>query len=224
MSQTASQLGTIRSAAPVRAESISKQFHGTAIWRDLTFEMQSGMIAVTGPSGSGKTTLLNCLGLLEPLDGGELFIGDKPMSKASAGRKRELLRRDIGFLFQNYGLVENWTVRQNLAVAIRYRHLPRVEADKEMADALASVGLGGRGKAKIHSLSGGEQQRVALARLLLKMPSLILADEPTSALDVANTDLVLEALRSHASRGALVIIATHHDHVIESCDTVLALG
>lgn len=207
----------------VTAARITKRFGSRTLWGGLSFTVESGtMTAITGPSGSGKTTLLNCIGLLEGFDAGRIgfgpwtFVGG-PRHR-TGGRERACLRDVLGFLFQNCGLVENWNVRRNLMVPLRNRKgLSSAARSTLIGQALERVGLPDSQRAMIPTLSGGEQQRVALARLILKEPSIILADEPTSALDHPNRDLVLRTLQEQADGGALVLIATHSDHVTDRC-------
>ena len=175
------------------------------------------MTALVGPSGSGKSTLLNCIGLLESVDEGNIFFGDREITRLSAAGSRKFRRDELGYLFQNYALIENATVAENLDVANRARRgfLSRRRADYE--EILGRVGLAGRSKEKVHFLSGGEQQRVALARLLVKRPSVVLADEPTGALDEANSRMVVDLLGEMAENGCAVVIATHDAKVRDSC-------
>lgn len=138
------------------------------------------------------------------------------------GAARRYRRDVLGYLFQNYALIENATVAPNLEVAMKPR---RKRGDSPtVADALERVGLDGREKEQVHRLSGGEQQRVALARLIVKQPALVLADEPTGALDHDNTTLVVDILRTKSDDGCAVVIATHNDAVRDRCDTVLTVG
>lgn len=203
----------------------AKSFGDKTLWSDLSFSLPSGtMTAVTGPSGSGKTTLLNCIGLLESLDAGTVSFGTWSFTAGTRFSSRACFRDVLGFLFQNYGLVESWDVRANLLLALRNKPGSRSGAAAKIDAALARVGMSGTQKAKIYTLSGGEQQRVAMARLILKEPSLVLADEPTSALDHANADLVLDVLAEQAVGGALVLISTHDDDVTRHCDEVLTLA
>jgi len=125
-------------------------------------------------------------------------------------------------MFQNYALSENATIEHNLRIAIAARG-HRAVAAADFEGALARVGLGGRGKENVFTLSGGEQQRVALARIILKKPSVILADEPTGALDASNSDMVLSELQQIASEGATVLIATHSEQVVHACDNTISL-
>lgn len=137
------------------------------------------MVALTGPSGAGKSTLLNCLGLLDEPTGGSITVDDATVTGLNSGRARRFRRDKLGYLFQNYALIDSASVETNLALATggsRRTTAPLFKA------ALAQVGLTGREKSPVHQLSGGEQQRVALARLIVKQPTIILADEPTGAL------------------------------------------
>lgn len=198
----------------------AKSFGPRLLWTEVTLSVGDGeMVALVGPSGSGKSTMLNCLGLLERLDAGGVLVDGTDVPRRSARR----FRRDrLGYLFQSYALIESATIRQNLDVVLRARdRLRRADTRRRQAEALEAVGLEGREATPVFTLSGGEQQRVALARLVLKQPSVILADEPTGALDAANARMVVATLRSFADRGASVVVATHSDEVMESCDRVV---
>ncbi|MDR1190001.1 MAG: ATP-binding cassette domain-containing protein [Bifidobacteriaceae bacterium] len=210
---------------------MDKSFGNKVLWSQLSFDLRQGtMCAITGPSGSGKTTLLNCIGLLEPFDAGTISYGGLEFGRSGRGlaerRTRKYFRDTLGFLFQNYGLIESWNVRRNLMVPVKIAR-PRLSASAKadlIAEALARVGLEGAERERVYTLSGGEQQRVALARLMIKQPTIILADEPTSALDHANGEVVLTVLAEQAKRGALVIISTHSDYIAGRCENGIALG
>lgn len=199
-----------------------KQRGGRMLWDGVSFDVERGQVlALTGPSGAGKSTLLDCIGHIEPLD-----VGTVTIAGTSAGRSRRrarLLRRDhLGYLFQDFGLVPDLTVQANVDIA-RPRGGGRSTRGPRTAAALERVGLAGRGSDRTHDLSGGEQQRVALARLLVKQPDVVLADEPTSALDEANAAVVLELLDEFAAGGAAVVVATHAPAVVAWADTTLHL-
>lgn len=181
------------------------------------------MTALVGASGSGKSTMLNCIGLLSrPTSGTISFAGTDLLSlSASAGRR---FRRDrLGYLFQNYALIEDTTVEGNLKVATRAHRLRGRAAEEAMHRSLSEVGLGDRLRDPVSQLSGGEQQRVSLARLLIRRPALVLADEPTGALDGINAARVVGYLRAIAEGGAVVVIATHDQDVRDACDATLDL-
>jgi putative ABC transport system ATP-binding protein len=197
------------------ADRITKAFGANPLWSELSFSVGRGeMFALTGPSGAGKSTLLNCLGLLERVDSGTIQVSGRSITNLRAASRRRFRRDTLGYLFQNYALIENASVDTNLAVAGRR---------EAFASALRAVGLEGRGQEPVYRMSGGEQQRVAVARLLIKKPTVILADEPTAALDTDNTDLVLTLLRELADGGCAVVVATHSKEVEGRCDSALNL-
>lgn len=194
------------------------------LWSGLDLSLSPGRLtALTGPSGSGKSTLLNCMGLLEKPTGGEISFGQRELTRMRPGAARRFRRDHLGYLFQSYALVENATIGENLEVALRARRRLGREGRAAMADALERVGLAGRVQDRVSRLSGGEQQRVALARLIVKEPSLVLADEPTGALDHGNTATVVALLRAMAEGGACVVIATHDDWVRDQCDEIVSV-
>ncbi|MEV5594272.1 ATP-binding cassette domain-containing protein [Streptomyces sp. NPDC052496] len=205
-------------------DKLSKSFGRHTLWSDVTLTVKGGeMLGLVGPSGSGKSTLLNCVGLLEKPNSGAIWHDGKNITGFGRRQVRAFRRETLGYLFQNYALMENTTVAANLEAAVKPRRSPRGSLPVSNSEALARVGLAGREKEKVHQLSGGEQQRVALARLLVKQPSLVLADEPTGALDHANTVMVVDILREMSAAGCAVVIATHNDYVRDRCDTVFAV-
>ncbi|MEU3253316.1 ATP-binding cassette domain-containing protein [Streptomyces sp. NPDC006997] len=207
----------------IEIENLSKSYGPRTLWSGLDFTVRAGqLLALVGPSGSGKPTLLNCPGLLDTPTSGAIRHEGRDIT-GFGPRAARLYRRDVlGYLFQSYALIDNATVAANLDVALRPRR-KRVGAPT-VAEALERVGLAGREQERVHRLSGGEQQRVALARLLVKQPSLVLADEPTGALDHDNTTLVVDVLRAMSEEGRAVVIATHDDAVRDRCDAVLTVG
>ncbi len=198
---------------------LSKSFGTHVLWSDLDVAAESGtMTAFTGVSGAGKSTLLNCIGLLESPDSGSIQFEGKDILRLSDREIRRFRRETLGYLFQNYALVEDATVLENLEVA-----LGRRRARESLSDLVRQVGLEGRESSRVSTLSGGEQQRVALARVIGKMAKLILADEPTGALDSENSKVVVGHLRCLAKDGATVLVATHDRTVWEACDQVIHL-
>lgn len=178
---------------------ISKKFNEKVVFEELSFTLDSGsMIAIIGESGSGKTTLLNCLGQLEEVDKGEIFInGEKILRK----HKRKFFQEQAGFLFQNFALIDNETVKKNLQLVTKDQSKIVAALEKFQVEQLLNQ--------KIFRLSGGEQQRVALARLFLKNPPLIFADEPTASLDQKNKEIVIQTLQELNRQGKTVIVMTH---------------
>jgi len=199
----------------ITVKNLTKSFGTRTLWRNLNLTVPSGrMLALVGASGSGKTTLLNCIGLLERPSSGHILFDNTDLTRLGPGGRRRFRRDKLGYLFQDYALIDNATVKANLDVARRRGTRP------DYARILERVGLAGRENEKVHYLSGGEQQRVALARLMVKQPTLVLADEPTGALDSANSAMVVNVLREMSEQGCAVVIATHNDGVRDACDLV----
>lgn len=208
-------------AGGVAASALAYELPGRTLWSDLTLSIAAGeFAALLGQSGSGKTTLLQCLGGLLPPSAGSLDVfGIDPA--ALRGRDLRRFRREVvGFAFQSAGVVASWTVRKNLEVA-GFRTAAQPDTVKHALSrfALSTELLG----TPVHLLSGGEQQRVGLARLALHRPQLLLMDEPTSALDDENTERVLDYVAEHCSNGGVAVIATHDPRLITSADTQLRL-
>jgi putative ABC transport system ATP-binding protein len=173
----------------LQTKNINKTFGNKVIWENVSLNFQPSKItAITGESGKGKTTLLNCLGLLESIDTGQIILDNQDVTNFSESKKRILYRDIYGFLFQNYGLIDNESIKVNLKVALHSSKLDKPKQENAMTQILEKVGLSYLSLGtKIYTLSGGEQQRVALARCLLKQPKIILSDEPSAALDEVNT-------------------------------------
>lgn len=181
------------------------------------------MVAITGRSGSGKTTLLNILGLLEKPDSGRIKLFDEKDQRIGPLRRNRLLRTKISYLFQNYALIDNETVEYNLEIPLMYSKVGKKEKRKMKMDVLKRMGLEIALKQKIHELSGGEQQRVAIARILLKPSEMILADEPTGSLDAENRNEIMRILKELNDEGKTIIIVTHDQYVTEKCSRVINL-
>lgn len=200
---------------------LTKSYGPRTLWHDLSFAVDAGtMVALTGPSGSGKSTLLNCIGLLEPVTAGRIEVEGRDVTRLRGRGARRFRRDRLGYLFQSYALVENASVRTNLEIALAGR---RRDARGAIEDALEHVGLGGRGDEPVYRLSGGEQQRVALARLVVRRPRIVLADEPTGSLDAGNGRMVVESLRELAAGGCAVVVATHDPDVASACTATMVL-
>ena len=191
----------------IEGKDISKRFGDQVIFDNFCFQIQNGeCVCFSGPSGSGKTTLLNIIGLLEPLDSGEILINGKAYNTRK--EKIKYYRDEVGFLFQNFALMENKTVYENLKIVKLQKDSPL-----NIENALSRVGLINKKENKVYTLSGGEQQRVALARLILKQCNIILADEPTGSLDKRNAKTVMDILMSLNTEGKTVIFVTHDEHI-----------
>ena len=196
---------------------INKSFKDKVIFKDFSLDVEEGeFLSITGASGKGKTTLLNIIGLLEKPDSGDVFLFDTKNESFGSRKARDIRRHKLSYLFQNFGLVDNETCKFNLNLALEFSDYNREQKREAISDALTKVGLEGFDNRKVYSLSGGEQQRVALAKILLKSPELILADEPTGSLDADNRDFVLSLLKEFNEAGKTIIMVTH-DVKVDSC-------
>ncbi|WP_216215681.1 ABC transporter ATP-binding protein [Amycolatopsis aidingensis] len=195
---------------------VRKQYGKRRVVDGFDLRVEAGeFIALTGASGAGKSTVLNMIGLLDAPDSGEVrVLGSKAPGPHTRAANR-LRRSHLGYLFQNFALIDSDTVAHNLDIALTYA-ARGTSKRKRIAEALARVGLSGAENRKILSLSGGEQQRVAVARLLLKPCDIVLADEPTGSLDAENRDIVLGLLRELNQSGKTIVLATHDELVAGS--------
>lgn len=204
---------------------LKKSFGDNVIFDGLDLSIKRNeLVAITGSSGKGKSTLLNIIGLLEKKDQGYIKIDDTINASLSKNSGRELLKNTIGYLFQNYALIDNETVLYNLNIALRFQKMKKKDKIDKIIDALNEVGLSKEDlNKKIYKMSGGEQQRVALARIILKQCKLILADEPTGSLDEKNRDNVLKILKDLQLNGKTILIVTHDTFVSNFCDRIICL-
>lgn len=181
------------------------------------------LIALTGPSGSGKTTLLNALSLLVRPAHGTLTVAGAPTNSWGDSQRRRFWREQAAFIFQDFGLIDEESAAYNVMMTRPpFRHSAALK-DPRVASALEAVGLDGRGKDVVSMLSGGEKQRVGLARAIYKKASYVFADEPTASLDAQNRATVTELLLQEAERGAAVIVATHDETLATRCDRTIIL-
>jgi ABC-type lipoprotein export system ATPase subunit len=214
----------------VRALGLSKTFRGpdgrpVPVLESVDLEVKAGeFVAVTGASGSGKSTLLNLLGLLEPLDAGEIWLDDVCVSRLSRRAQCPVRGRSIGYVFQSFLLIAGLTALDNVLLAARYVGRPRREALPEARALMERLGVAHRSGHYPAQLSGGEQQRVAYCRAVLNAPPLVLADEPTGNLDESHAGVILGELRGFCrDRGASVILVTHRADAAARADRTLRL-
>lgn len=206
----------------IRVENLDKKYGDKILFSNFNMKVEEGeMIAITGNSGKGKTTLLNIISGLERADKGNIYINEKRNPFQNKKDSIQLYREEISFLFQNYALISDITVEENIDIALRY--VSRLERKKKKEVALERVGLESKKKEKVYKLSGGEQQRVALARIMVKKSSIILADEPTGALDPTNRGEVISILKEFQKDGKSVLIVTHDPVVAEACQRIIQL-
>ncbi|MCR5377035.1 MAG: ATP-binding cassette domain-containing protein [Lachnospiraceae bacterium] len=196
---------------------LSKRYENRVLFEDFNLEVNDGeFVIIVGESGAGKTTLLNMIGGLEDVSSGTICFNEKLIS----GKKndREFYGKTVGFLFQSFGLLEEETVYRNLTlVPVRNRSTISIE------EAMHRTGIADLRDQKVFRLSGGEQQRVALCRLIIKQCDLILADEPTGNLDPENSRKVMSILREICALGKTVIVVTHDVRLIQEGDRVITV-
>ena len=208
----------------VEFEKVSKIYHTGAVeipaLRDATFQVEKGEICViVGASGAGKTTLLNILGGMDTLTGGTVKLDGRDISRYDRRQLTEYRRRDVGFVFQFYNLIQNLTALENVEIAAQLCPHPL-----DAAEVLREVGLGERMKNFPAQVSRCEQKRVAIARALAKNPKLLLCDEPTGALDYVTGKNILKLLQDTCRRtGMRVVIITHNSALTAMADRVISI-
>ena len=210
--------------AMMEIDNIGKKFNDQYILQNIKLTINKGeMVALVGKSGSGKTTLLNILGLISAPSSGRYKIKGKSINSINSKQAMILRRNTIGYLFQNYGLIDDETVEWNLRLAYAYKKIPKREQELQISQLLNEFQLEGKAKNKVFQLSGGEQQRVALIKLIIRDCEIILADEPTGSLDAGNRDLVIERLKDMNKLGKTIVIVTHDLNVAEKCNRLVEL-
>lgn len=179
--------------------------------RNFDLSVKNGeFIMIMGPSGCGKTTLLNIIGLLDKPTSGEYLLNGKNVERISSRKKAQFRAKEIGFIFQNFNLIPNLTVIENVSLPLIYSGHHKVRRLKKADDILSHFHLREREYYMPSQLSGGQQQRVAIARSLIANPSIILADEPTGNLDSRSSHIIMEELRDIHARGNTIIMVTHN--------------
>ena len=215
----------VRDAAAIAAFDVHKAYQvgdrQVEILHGVSLQVHPGQIvAVMGASGSGKSTLLYCLAGLEEVTGGQVMLAGRSLAGVSRADLAKMRRSEVGFVFQAYNLIPTLTATEN--VTLPYTLARRKPPARLVEQTLAAVGLADRAQARPPSMSGGEQQRVALARVLAQEPQVIFADEPTGALDSRTGEVVLEELvRIGHSPDRSVLVVTHDPGVAAACDRVL---
>jgi len=183
------------------------------------------LMVVRGRSGSGKTTLLNLLGGLDRPDGGQVLLGGRDLAALSEDELVEVRRREVGYVFQSFGLLPILSAAENVGVPLRLLRTDPAERERRVAELLDLVGLGRHAAQRPYELSGGQQQRVAIARALANRPGLLVADEPTGQLDSGTGRQVMELIRSLVhDRGVTAVVATHDPTLIALADRVVELS
>ncbi len=208
----------------IEIKKLNKSFGDRKIFKNFNCKFEDGLItAIIGPSGCGKSTLLNIIGLLDADFDGELIYNDCNLSRIKEKQRDRYRRETINYLFQNYALIDDETVQENLLLALEYDKISKLEKIKRINKVLKHLNLNDYNNKKVFTLSGGEQQRVALARVMLKSGNVILADEPTGNLDDKNSNIVMNILKEFKDSGKTVIIVTHNNCIAKMCDQIIKL-
>ncbi|HEY2040979.1 MAG TPA: ABC transporter ATP-binding protein [Edaphobacter sp.] len=217
----------------LRAEGLTKVYPAIAeaaageveLFRGLDLEVQAGeMVAIVGESGAGKSTLLHLLAALDKPTEGEVYCGEAQLSRFTSRQASEFRNRDVGYVWQFHYLLPEFTAVENVAMPLLARGLSRGIAIDKASYWLTEVGLGARGHHRSGELSGGEQQRVSLARALVTQPKILLADEPTGDLDTRTGDVVFDLIQGlHRVHGLTSILVTHNLDFARRCDRMLRL-
>lgn len=205
----------------IELKQVSKSFGERELFSNLSMTFEVGKVyALIGSSGSEKTTLMNMMGKLEPYHGTIFYRGKDLASYKSS----DFFRHELGYLFQNFGLIENQTIEENLKLGLIGQKLNKSEQTMRQKQDLERVGLSYLNLDKrIFELSGGESQRVALAKIILKNPPFILADEPTASIDPTTSKLIMEILLSLRDANRLIIVATHNPAIWEMADEMITM-
>ena len=201
----------------IRTENLTRIFRTeeieTIALNGVNINVKDGeFVAIMGPSGCGKSTLLNILGLLDTPTEGKYWLGDEEVGHLKERERTAYRKGRIGFIFQNFNLIDELTVEENIDLQLKYLGIGKAERKERVLDILRKVKLSHRAKHYPHQLSGGQQQRVAIARAVVGKPSIILADEPTGNLDSKNGMEVMQLLSELNEEGTTIVMVTHSKH------------
>lgn len=210
----------------IKLKNINKIFQDKEIFKNLTLEINKGeSVAILGKSGIGKTTLLNIMGMIEPVDSGELYIDNKRINSINEKVVQDLRKTKIGYLFQNFGLIDNQSIYENLKIPFEFSKISKQKLTQKMNELLLEVGLVQELNTKVYSLSGGEQQRLSIARTLMKDPTLIFADEPTGSLDLETGKKIMNIfMKLQKKSKCTIVIVTHDKEIANFCDRTIDLN
>jgi putative ABC transport system ATP-binding protein len=212
----------------IRLESVTKVFATeeveTHALEGVDLEIRTGeYFSISGPSGCGKSTLLSLIGLLDSPTGGHYWLKSRPVETLNFNERARIRNREVGFIFQSFNLIGDLTIQENVELPLTYRGMLASERKRRVTDALEKVGMTHRIKHYPSQLSGGEQQRVAVARALAGDPAILLADEPTGNLDSKNGEAVMQLLDDLHRQGATICIVTHDPRFAAHAERVVNL-
>jgi ABC-type lipoprotein export system ATPase subunit len=212
----------------IKLENIEKSFRSgageTFVLRRISTEIQKGeFVTIMGPSGAGKSSLLAILGMLDGDWRGQYWLSGEPVHALKPRARIELNKRYVGFVFQQYHLIDDLTVYENLEIPLSYRNVPRKERQAIVADSLDRFQIVGKKDLYPSQLSGGQQQLVAVARAVIAEPSVILADEPTGSLHSTHGRMIMDLLKQLNSEGTTIIQVTHNEEYAGYGDRIIQL-
>jgi putative ABC transport system ATP-binding protein len=207
---------------------IYKNYHqgkmDVPVLKDVSLKVEEGAyMAIMGPSGSGKSTLMNIIGCLDKPTSGNYIFGDEDMLKYNDSELSTVRLKNIGFVFQNFNLLPRQSALDNVALPLLYAGIARKERNQIAKEALERVGLGDRIEFKPTQLSGGEKQRIAIARAIVNNPNILLADEPTGALDSQSGEQVMELFNKLNKEGVTIIMITHEREIAEHAERIVMI-
>lgn len=213
-------------AKAIEVLNVTKKFGKRCIFKDLNLSVEDGeFIALVGPSGCGKSTLLNMIGLLESRDAGQIKLKGKEIPKIESNKATMLRRNTINYLFQSFALINDMTIYQNLFLAMNFLNITNKEKDIRIDEILKKVHLEELKDEKVNTLSGGEQQRVALARTILKPGDIILADEPTGSLDSVAAEIAFNLIKDLSKQyKKTVMMVTHSENLANQADRIINIS
>ena len=206
-------------------QQITKKFNEMTVLNNVDLELKpKEMVALVGASGSGKSTILNIAGCIDEATSGEIILNGQSINQLSKQKKTKLRRKEIGFIFQNFQLIESMNVRQNVELPLMLLNYSSKERKKMATEILESLGIDHIANKKTTQISGGQKQRTAIARALVKKPKLIIADEPTASLDKENSNEVFNIMRQLlANLQTGMLMATHDQHAMKQMHRTIYL-
>ena len=195
------------------------------VLKGISTEVKDGeLVAIVGKSGAGKSTLLHIIACIDSYDSGEYYIDDLLIKNMSEKKLANIRNEKIGIVMQDFSLVEDFTVLENIMIPLDFAKNKRPNAKELAKEVLKQVNMENFAKEKVRNLSGGEKQRIAIARAIINNPSLILADEPTGSLDSANTEAIMDLSFSLNKQGKTIIIVTHDKELAEKCHRIIEIS
>ncbi len=212
----------------IQVKDLSKVFRTDEVetWalENVGLEVKRGeFVAIMGPSGCGKSTLLNILGLLDSMSSGSYILNGKDVSSCSESQRNKLRKELLGFVFQSFNLIDELTVRENINLPLLYMGVPAAERKQRVEEAMKRMGINNRANHFPRQISGGQQQRTAIARAIVTRPKLILADEPTGNLDSKNGREVMELLSELHEEGCTIVMVTHSERDANYAERIVRL-